>query len=766
MTRSSFLAKLALGLGLLSGVQAQSAAFTDPDTGITYQQVTRGAYTFGIALPENPTTDFIGRISAQATSGWAGVSLGGRMSNSLMVIAWPNEDDVVTSLRRSTGYSSPGVFNGGATLKTIAAGTSFDGTTYTYTFLCEGCIQTDGTTFAADASTADVGYGMAAAAVSAPTNPASPLTFHTAGFGLFDVDLAAAQSSEFATWAALASETGGPPDDGGETPNPGNGTVPVSNSTYDYIVVGGGPAGLVTSQRLTETGRSVLLIERGMASISSTGGTRLVPWNQSLTYYDVPGLFSNLPFATLGEGYCTDTAAVAGCVLGGGGSVNGMAFIHPPSWDFDDAWPEGWTWDDVSPAAERLYARNPGTTSPSKDGKYYDNESSDVLVPFLKENGWTFADGIENPDDKVQSYGPPSLNIANGLRSGPIHTYLPLAQAKPDFKLELNTKVIRAIRTNSTITGVEIENAQGRQIINLKAGGAVVLAAGVMSTPRVLFNSGIGPTEQINTVKSGTTGVTLPDESEWINLPVGLDVKDHSRYEIVFNVTGGLTTYSSAQLANPTEADKALFNAGSGVLTQSFQRLDTFRQINTSDGHTIMVQSHINSQSNDTIRFMLLMSHGLTSRGELAISAGGNTLFTKAPWTSTDTDREAWTIAINELFDLSRQPGSPIVFSGGSNATAAAILDTPVQPGIHMVGSAKMGTDDGREGGSAVVDLNTKVYGTDNLFVVDASFHPDLPTGNTQAIVMVAAEHAVKKIITLREGGGSGCRRRARIVRN
>ncbi|KAM0322004.1 hypothetical protein ACHAQA_009746 [Verticillium albo-atrum] len=765
MARTGILATLALGLGLIGGAHAQtSTAFTDPDTGITYQQVTQGAYTFGIALPENPTTDFIGRISAQGTQGWAGVSLGGRMSNSLMVVAWPNEDDVLASLRRSTGYSSPGVYTGDATLKPIAQGTSFDGTTYTYTFLCEGCIQTDGTTFAADASPATLGYGLAAGALSAPTNPATPLTFHAAGFGLFSVDLAAAQSSDFATWAALADETGGPPDDGGSTPNPGNGTVPVSNSTYDYIVVGGGPAGLVTSQRLTETGRSVLLIERGMASTASSGGNRLVPWNQSLTYYDVPGLFSNLPFATLGEGYCTDTAAVAGCVLGGGGSVNGMAFIHPPSWDFDDEWPEGWTWKDVAPAAARLYARNPGTTSPSRDGKYYDSQSSDVIVPFLKEHGWTFADGIESPDNKVQSYGPPQLNIANGLRSGPIHTYLPLAQAKPDFKLELNTKVIRAIRTNSTITGVEIENAQGRQIINLKAGGSVLLAAGVMSTPRVLFNSGIGPAEQINTVKSGTTGVTLPEESEWIDLPVGLDVKDHSRYEVVFNVTDGLTTYSSAQLANPTEADKALFNAGSGVLTQSFQRVDTFRQVNTSDGHTIMFQSHINSQSNDTIRFMMLMSHGLTSRGELVINAAGNTLFTKTPWTSTDTDREAWTIAIDELFDLTRKPGSPIVFSGGRNATAAAVLATPVQPGIHMVGTAKMGTDDGREGGSAVVDLNNKVYGTDNLFVVDASFHPDLPTGNTQAIVMVAAEHAVERIIALREDGSSGCRRRRRFL--
>lgn len=176
------------------------------------------------------------------------------------------------------------------------------------------------------------------------------------------------------------------------------------------------------------------------------------------------------------------------------------------------------------------------------------------------------------------------------------------------------------------------------------------------------------------------------------------------------------------------------------------------------------MQAHCSSPRNDTIQFMLLLSHGLTSRGVLGIDAGGSTVFSEEPWISTDTDREAWTIATGEILDMARQPGSPLVFSGGRNATAAAVLATPVQPGIHMDGSASMGIDDGREGGTAVVDLDTRVYGTDNLFVVDASFHPDLPTGNTQAIVMVAAEHAVERIIALQGEGETSCHRRRRSL--
>lgn len=70
------------------------------------------------------------------------------------------------------------------------------------------------------------------------------------------------------------------------------------------------------------------------------------------------------------------------------------------------------------------------------------------------------------------------------------------------------------------------------------------------------------------------------------------------------------------------------------------------------------------------------------------------------------------------------------------------------------MGSAKLGTDSGLTGGTSVVDTNTKVYGTDNIFVVDASIWPGMPSTNPSGLIVVAAEHAAVKIKALPTSGG------------
>lgn len=49
------------------------------------------------------------------------------------------------------------------------------------------------------------------------------------------------------------------------TTNP-NCTVPSSNISYDYIVIGSGAGGIPVADRLSEAGHSVLMIEKGPPS--------------------------------------------------------------------------------------------------------------------------------------------------------------------------------------------------------------------------------------------------------------------------------------------------------------------------------------------------------------------------------------------------------------------------------------------------------------------------------------------------------------------
>jgi cellobiose dehydrogenase (acceptor) len=60
-----------------------------------------------------------------------------------------------------------------------------------------------------------------------------------------------------------------------------------------------------------------------------------------------------------------------------------------------------------------------------------------------------------------------------------------------------------------------------------------------------------------------------------------------------------------------------------------------------------------------------------------------------------------------------------------------------------------MGTDSGVTGGTSVVDTNTKIYGTDNIFVVDASIFPGMPSTNPSGPIVVAAERASQLILAL-----------------
>ncbi|KAL4891032.1 hypothetical protein BDV59DRAFT_73176 [Aspergillus ambiguus] len=518
------------------------------------------------------------------------------------------------------------------------------------------------------------------------------------------------------------------------------------NQAYDYIVVGGGPSGIITAERLAEANKSVLLIERGYGPTVSTGANNTLPWNNTLTPIDVPGLSFDVGNLDLWNDYmCTDTGGQAACVLGGGVTVNYMVFVRPQERDFDDKWPQGWKWGNVQSAAERLYSRNPGTLLPSADGKYYDEGLYKTLSGFFSKLGWKSVDMITQPNEKHEVYSYPAWNLKDQMRAGPVRTYLPLAQQRKNFALRMGTKATRLIRSGGKVMGVEVEDdRRGTEIIPVAPRGRVILASGALSTPRILFNSGIGPSSQIETANK--SGIAVPPQQEWLNLPVGVGLKDHPIFSIIVKTNGTFAPLDAQPILNGSAVrDIHLYeDKGSGVLTEGKHRMIFFTSRMASDNQTRYYQGSCAPTDEGVVTITAYMTHGLTSSGVLGIDAKQNTVIEKSPYLQTPADREAARDFVDQMVRDITAPGTGFELQTYTNTSA--ILNS-LTSGIHYTGTTKMGTDDGRLGGTSVVDTDTKVYGMDNLFIVDGGIHPDLPTGNIQATIMVVAEAAVKKIL-------------------
>ncbi|KAL1748123.1 hypothetical protein HDZ31DRAFT_30414 [Schizophyllum fasciatum] len=201
---------LLCAFALVSSAQTleTTAPFTDPNTGIDFQAFTQSdlGYQFGIALPENITSDFIGQlvVPLNATAGWGGVSFGEHMVGPLLLAAWANAGSLVSSFRQATAYAQPPPYTGSnVSLSPISAGTYINATHASLTFLCAGCVD-DELSFAPTDTSTIMAYALSHTSPQSPGSAGANLSFHGAGFGQFTVLLSDAQSPDYEAWAEMA----------------------------------------------------------------------------------------------------------------------------------------------------------------------------------------------------------------------------------------------------------------------------------------------------------------------------------------------------------------------------------------------------------------------------------------------------------------------------------------------------------------------------------------------------------------------------------
>lgn len=805
MGRFGLLAALLLAIGLnfqqCLGQDSTPTVYTDSKTGIIFDTwnvpdtadgasgvSALGGLTFGVALPENALTvdanEFIGYLkcgsNGTTTNAWCGMSFGGPMTNSLLLMAWPYEDQVLTSFRFASGYTSPDVYTGNAKLTQISS--TIDKDHFSLIFRCQNCLAWDqeGASGSASTSAGLLVLGWASSLQSL-SNPACPtdvtIEFHNNGQSIWGAALDQnAANPSYSKWAAQATATvtgsceGTTPTTTSTIPTTAPATgVPVPTGTYDYIVVGAGAGGIPLADKLSEAGKSVLLIEKGPPSSGRWGGSLKPEWldGTNLTRFDVPGLCNEIWVNSAGVA-CTDTDQMAGCVLGGGTAVNAGLWWKPYTLDWDYNFPTGWKSADMAAATQRVFSRIPGTDHPSMDGKRYYQQGFEVLAGGLKSAGWAEITANDVPNKKNHTFSHSPFMFSGGERGGPMATYLVSASKRKNFSLWMNTAVKRVIRNGGHVTGIEVEpflNGGYTGVVNVTSvTGRVILSAGTFGSAKILLRSGIGPADQLAVVQSSTDGPTMISNSSWINLPVGYNLEDHTNTDTVITHPDVVFYDFYEAWDNPIPADKDQYlSSRSGILAQAAPNIGPmfWDEIEGDDGvvrqlqWTARVEGSAGTPNGYAMTMSQYLGRGAKSRGRMTITKALTTVVSTLPYLQDKNDVQAVIQGIKNLQAALANVENLTWTYPPSNTTVEDFVNNMLvsytnRRSNHWIGTSKLGTDDGRtNGGSAVVDLNTKVYGTDNLFVVDAGIFPGHITTNPSSYIVIAAEHASERILAL-----------------
>ncbi|WP_448955588.1 GMC family oxidoreductase [Labrys neptuniae] len=522
--------------------------------------------------------------------------------------------------------------------------------------------------------------------------------------------------------------------------------------SFDYIIVGGGSAGCVLANRLSEQPENkVLLIESGRRDAD--------PW------IHVPAAF----FKVIGKGidihaYASEpetglngrlNIVPQGNVLGGGSSVNAMIYIRGHRNDYD-SWARqgcrGWSYDEVLPAFRAL-EHNEALGAPfhGQEGALHVSDprhkhplnaafvaaASEIGLPLNRDFNGASQEGV----------GFYQSTTHEGRRWSSAQAFLRAAEKRTNLRIITERKVARVLFEGRRASGVELVDGT-----RFGAAREIVLAAGAIATPKILLLSGIGDAGHLSA--HGITAVA--------DLPgVGANYQDHLEVPVQ-----GETHEPLSILGH----DKGLKAAGHmlrymlsrrGLLSSNVVESGGF--VDTAGTGQPDVQFHVLPVLIGYIDREPEPGHGLSinpcylrprSRGSVRLrSADPND---KAQFTpnllSDPEDLETLvrgvevSIKILEAPTLAKLVKRRVLPRPGIEEDAEALrhfIRQTAKTVFHPSGTAKMGPADDR---SAVVSPELKVHGVEGLRVADASVMPTLVSGNTNAPVMMIAARAASFI--------------------